>query len=234
MADFPSVAILCGGKATRLYPLTVDYPKALVLLRGEPFLAHQLRMLRLRGVKKIVLCVGVGSEMIKNFAGDGKKFSLQIEYVEDGAEPKGTGGAILQALPKLSENFFILYGDSYLLCDWQKMWLHYQQLKSDVMMSVFENANQWDVSNAALLQNDMVYYNKSRVRADMKYIDYGLLLCNKKAFSDYKEPFDLAELLQNLSEKKSLFAHVVKERFYEIGSFSGIEDLEKYLLREAL
>lgn len=229
MENLPSVAILCGGRATRLYPLTTDYPKSLVLIRGEPFLAHQLRLLRKNGVRHIVLCIGVQGKMIKDFAGNGEKFGLQIDYVEDGEVLKGTGGALLQAMPFLSDPFFVMYGDSYLLCDWQKMWLDYQSKKSSAMMSIFKNSNQWDVSNAALLDDGLVYYNKRNIRADMQYIDYGLLLCNKSSFVGYDAQFDLADLLQRLSEQKKLSAHVVSERFYEVGSFSGMHDLEKFI-----
>lgn len=71
--SFP-VAILCGGLATRLRPVTEKIPKALIEIEGEPFLAHQLRLLHSRGIGRAVLCVGRLGEMIREFAGNGEKF----------------------------------------------------------------------------------------------------------------------------------------------------------------
>src|SRR5271169_1922096 len=112
------VAILTGGMATRLRPITETIPKALVDINGEPFVAHQLRLLRSRGITRVVLCVAFLGEMIRDFVGDGRRFDLKVSYSFDGLKLRGTAGAIKQALPLLGEDFLVLYGDSYLLCDY--------------------------------------------------------------------------------------------------------------------
>ena len=56
--SLPPVAVLAGGLATRLHPHTARIPKSLVTVAGEPFLAHQLRLLRRQGFQQVVLCVG--------------------------------------------------------------------------------------------------------------------------------------------------------------------------------
>src|ERR1043166_7174030 len=106
------IAILSGGLATRLRPITETIPKALVEIAGEPFLAHQLRLLRARGYERVVMCVGYRGEMIRDFAGDGRAFGLSVEYSFDGPTLLGTAGAILRALPLLGEAFSVVYGDS--------------------------------------------------------------------------------------------------------------------------
>ena len=111
------VAILGGGLATRLRPLTDRIPKALVDVNGEPFIAHQMRLLRSNGVERVVYCAGYRGEMIREYTGDGARFGLEVEYSFDGPAPLGTAGAIKRALPLLGESFFVLYGDSYLPCD---------------------------------------------------------------------------------------------------------------------
>src|ERR1041385_7195439 len=112
------VAILAGGLATRLRPVTEKIPKSLVEINGEPFLAHQLRLLASRGIRRVTLCVGYLGEMVEAFAGDGGRFGLEVTYSPDGPQLRGTGGAVAQALPLLGEDFFVLYGDSYLPCDY--------------------------------------------------------------------------------------------------------------------
>ena len=66
------VAILAGGLAARLRPLTEDKPKALIEVAGEPFIAHQLRLLRQQGIREVVVCAGYLGEMIEAFVGDGR------------------------------------------------------------------------------------------------------------------------------------------------------------------
>src|SRR6516162_6272602 len=97
------VTILSGGLATRLRPLTDTIPKALIELNGEPFLAHQLRLLASRGIERVVLCVGYRGEMIQEFVGDGTRFGLRAEVLFDGPVLLGTAGAVRRALPLLGK-----------------------------------------------------------------------------------------------------------------------------------
>lgn len=112
------VAILAGGLGTRLQPITATLPKALVKVNGEPFLVHQLRLLRANQIEHVVLCVGYLGEMIRESIGEGHALGLRVDYAFDGPTLRGTAGAIRNALPFLGEAFFVLYGDSYLPCDY--------------------------------------------------------------------------------------------------------------------
>src|SRR5438105_2364237 len=105
------VAILAGGLATRLRPITEKIPKSLVSVAGEPFLAHQLRLLHARGLRRAVLCVGYLGEMIEQDFGNGAAYGVELSYSFDGPKLLGTGGALRQALPLLGEEFLVLYGD---------------------------------------------------------------------------------------------------------------------------
>jgi NDP-sugar pyrophosphorylase family protein len=107
--DLP-VAILAGGLATRLRPITEKIPKSLVPVAGRPFLAHQLEMLYARGIRRAVLCIGYLGEMIERDFGDGREYGLQLEYSFDGPKLLGTGGALKRALPRLDRNFLSCTG----------------------------------------------------------------------------------------------------------------------------
>ena len=84
--------ILAAGLGTRLRPLTNDRPKALVEIAGEPFLAHQLRLLSRGGIERAVLLVGYRGEQIREYAGDGSAFRLHLDYAFDGPRLLGTAG----------------------------------------------------------------------------------------------------------------------------------------------
>src|SRR5215813_4996024 len=141
------VAILAGGLATRLRPITDRIPKALVEINGEPFIAHQLRLLHARGIRRVVLCLGYLGEMVREFVGDGQAFNLTVEYSFDGPTLRGTAGAIHQALPMLGSAFFVLYGDSWLPCDYKEAGQVFADSGKTGLMTVFRNDGRWDSSN---------------------------------------------------------------------------------------
>src|SRR5580698_6953738 len=95
------LALLAGGLATRMRPLTEKIPKSMLNVAGEPFIAHQLRLFRRRGISRVVICAGFLGEMIKAYVGDGEQFGLSVGYSFDGELLLGTGGALLKAKSQL-------------------------------------------------------------------------------------------------------------------------------------
>jgi N-acetyl-alpha-D-muramate 1-phosphate uridylyltransferase len=225
------VAILAGGLATRLWPITEKIPKSLVPIAGKPFLAHQLELLRSRGIRHAVLCVGHLGEMIQRDFGDGKNFGVQLDYSFDGPKLLGTGGAIKRALPKLGQEFFALYGDSYLPIDYAPIADFFHRSGKQGLMTVFHNEGKYDTSNVVFRNGEIVVYDKKNRPPEMRHIDYGLSLFEAAAFEKFPAdtPFDLAEVMQKLVREKQLAGYEVRERFYEIGSPAGLAELESLL-----
>ena len=225
------VAILAGGLATRLRPLTETIPKVLVEIQGEPFLAHQLRLLASNGIRRVVLCTGHMGERVVDYAGDGSRFGLTIAYSPDGPLLQGTGGAIRQSLPLLGDNFFVLYGDSYLPCDYADAQRCFFAGGKAGLMSVFRNDGQWDTSNVEWDGARILAYDKADRTPRMRHIDYGLGVFSRAAFdlAPAEGPFDLATLYQTLLHQDQLTGWEATQRFYEIGSFAGIQDFSEYL-----
>lgn len=227
--DMLPVAILAGGLATRLRPLTETIPKALIEIAGKPFIDHQLAYLRRQQITRVVLCVGFLGEMIEEHVQNGSAFGLQVTYSYDGPQLLGTGGSLKQALPLLGNAFFVLYGDSYLPCDFQAVQRAFELAHKPALMTVFKNNGQWDTSNVALSTDGLsIYYNKFSIRPDMHHIDYGLsILTPAPLLQRYNENiFDFAAILHELSTCSELAPHEVFGRFYEIGSLNGINELE--------
>lgn len=229
-----SVAILAGGLATRLRPITEEIPKSLIEVAGEPFICHQLEYLRRQGVKSVVLCIGFLGEMIQEVVGNGSRWDMHISYSPDGAFLLGTGGALRQALPLLGEHFFILYGDSYLPINFSDVEKIYSTSGKKGLMTVLKNRNRWDKSNVQFDAGQIVEYNKTVIRPQMHYIDYGLGVLKAAALKAYplEESFDLAKVYNDLSLDRELAGYEVFERFYEIGSHQGIADTQAYLLEK--
>ena len=225
--DIP-VAILAGGLATRLRPITEKIPKSLVPVAGKPFLAHQLELLYSRGIRRVVLCVGYLGEMIECDYGNAA-FGIQLDYSFDGAKLLGTGGAIKRALPKLGDEFFVLYGDSYLPIEYRPVAEFFNRSGKLGCMTVYHNEGRYDTSNVVFANGEIKVYDKKARLPEMRHIDYGLSLFKAEAFDSYsaEQPFDLAEVMGKLVREKQLAGYEVKERFYEIGSPVGLTELEK-------
>jgi len=225
------IAILAGGLATRLGQITKNIPKSLIKINGKPFINWQLDLLKEYGYKNFVLCLSHKSELIIEHLGDGSRFGINIAYSLDGNNQLGTGGAIKKALPLLGENFAVIYGDSYLPINYTKLESAFLNSKSLGLMTVFRNVNKFDTSNVKFLNNRIVGYNKSGSDTDMEFIDYGITYFKSEAFRTkyLDEPFDLAKLLSELSFAQKLDGFEVFNRFYEIGSVQGIQELSIYL-----
>ena len=181
---FP-VAILSGGLATRLHPITKTLPKALVQVSGQPFIFHQLKFLQKQGVRKVIICIGHFGEMIKSCVGDGSQFGLKILYSSEGEKLLGTGGAIKKALSKLGEHFFVLYGDTFLPINFKLVEKAYLSSEKLCLMTVLKNDGKWDRSNVLFEKNNLIEYNKRKPKVEMKYIDYGLSVLSAKLFNTY-------------------------------------------------
>jgi N-acetyl-alpha-D-muramate 1-phosphate uridylyltransferase len=225
------VAILAGGLATRLRPATEKMPKALLSVAGEPFLVHQLRLLRSEGFRKIVLCVGYLGELIEAKIGDGKRLGLQIDYSFDGPTLLGTGGALKGAIPKLGEQFLVSYGDSYMPVDYFAIIEAFVRSGKPALMTVFKNEGRWDASNVWFEAGKIRRYGKRLRMAEMRHIDYGIAVLNAVVFTSFpdNQPFDLADVYSRLVSQNQMVAYEVKQRFYEIGSPEGLAELDSLL-----
>jgi len=228
------VAVLAGGLATRLRPITETIPKSLVEVAGRPFAEHQAALLQRQGVTHVVWLVGYRAHQVEAALGDGLRWGMRFEYLDDGPALLGTGGAIRRALPGLGEAFFVMYGDSYLECDFAAIETAFRASGCAGLMTVFRNAGLYDTSNIEYADGRILRYDKKARLTVMRHIDYGLGILTAQAFAEYAEgePLDLARVYQDLLGRNQLAAFEVPERFYEIGSVEGIAETQDFLLRK--
>jgi NDP-sugar pyrophosphorylase family protein len=232
IADVP-VALLAGGLATRLRPITSTIPKAMVEVAGRPFIDHQLDLLRRNGIRRVILCLGYLGEQVREHVGDGSAFGMDLGYSFDGPRLLGTGGALAQAAPMLGEVFWVLYGDSYLDIDYAAVLDHFASAEAQGLMTVLHNGNRWDRSNVVFRAGQLIQYDKHRPTPEMSYIDYGAALLRSTALERIppNQPYDLAGLYSALVAERQMIGYEVTQRFYEIGSHTGLAETEAYLRR---
>ena len=225
------IVVIAGGKGTRLYPLTKSVPKSLVLINKTPFIMHQIQLFKKNNISEVVLCLGIFQEKIRDFLDNQKKIDLNIKYsFENSTKLLGTLGALKNASSLLDKEFFLIYGDSYLDTDYQKIYQTFSKSNKLGLMTVYKNKGKLIPSNVSIKDGMVVDYDKSNSKK-FEYIDYGLSIFKKTALDYFPNDttLDLHELIKKLISLNQLTSYQVAERFYEIGSFEGIKDLEFYL-----
>jgi NDP-sugar pyrophosphorylase family protein len=232
----PPIAVLAGGLAKRMWPVTQRLPKALLEVAGEPFIAHQLRLFAQQGIMDVKLLVGHCWEQIERFVGDGSKFGVKVEYFVDEPTLLGTGGAIRQALDRLASEFLVTYCDSWLDARYAPVVEAFRASGQPALMCVYRNDNRWDESNVQFEHGIIRRYSKKLRVPEMRHIDWGLGMLKASAATVWPlgEAWDLAELYEELSKAGRLAGYEMTRRFYEIGSFEGLAETNRLLSASTL
>ena len=224
------IVIMCGGLATRLGNLTKKTPKSMIIIKDKPFLEYQIENLKQHNIKDIVLCVGHLSEKIENYFEDGSKFGVNIKYSYDGDKPLGPIGAVKKGEALLEDEFFIMYGDSYLSVDFQKAYSFFKDNKKLGLMVVYKNQDKYDKSNLKIKDNQVISYGEK----GSDFIDYGTSIIKKKALEMVPKNtmFSTGDFFKKLIEKNELLAFEAKKRFYHIGTPEALKEFGNFIKKQ--
>lgn len=233
------IVILAGGLGTRLRPVTNQIPKAMVLIHGKPFIHYQLEWLARNEVHDVILSTGYLGHQIQDFVQDGRSWGLRVQYIDEGKNLLGTGGALrlVSDHPNLQDKFLVTYGDSYLPIPFKKIWQAFLEQTEPALMTVLKNHEKWDTSNACFQEGKITLYDKKASHPkppQMQYIDYGLSAWTKECIKSeflLGQKADMADLFNKLSLEGRLAGFEVTQRFYEVGSLEGIRDLSTFFDR---
>jgi NDP-sugar pyrophosphorylase family protein len=227
--------VLAGGMGTRLGDLGISTPKILIPINKRPFLDLQLDWLIRNGVTDITYCLGhLGSQIENHISTLVLPPEVKIDLCWDGQTPLGTGAAVTQAAKKIDGKFLVTYGDSYLRADLSLIAESFVESDLSAMMVIFKNRNKYGRSNVEVVNKIVTHYEKNHSSLIMEYIDYGIVGFDQKIISKFhnKSRFDLSEIVKLAVQQKQLLGIEIKERFFEIGSLQGIDELEKHLAAE--
>jgi len=124
-----------------------------------------------------------------------------------------------------------MYGDSYLTTPFIPVLEAFRRSGQPALMTVHENRGRWDTSNVLFEDSKVVCYDKRRPLPGMQHIDYGLSILSAEVFEEWPDAsaFDLADLQSSIAANRSLAGYEVPERFYEIGSLSGLHETDSFL-----
>lgn len=235
MIKITQAAILVGGRGERLRPLTDNIPKPMVEVSGKPFLEHLILLLKENGITSLLFLAGYLGNKIKDYFGDGSTWNVKIDYSFE-EKPIGTGGAIRLAKDKLERQFFLLFGDSYLPINYNKMANEFKKSKKKAMLAVYDNADNTDVPFNIMVDKSkgliQVYNKRKDNPPGFNYCDAGVIIVDKQVVS-------LIEEGEFVSFEESIYPHLITKdelgyykaeyRFYDIGTIQRLKVFEQYI-----
>lgn len=230
------VVVLLGGLGSRLGGMALDVPKPMFDVHGKPFFYYQLQLLKWYGFKDFLFCVGHKGSIIEDYFKNGEGFGVNIDYSYDGDKLLGTGGAIRKAFNALSNDFLLIYGDSYMDVNYHEIVSAYFNARSSennikTLMTIFKNKNRFDKSNVVFKNGRLTAYDKKNTLPEMQYIDYGISVLNKSIIE--KIPCDvysdIADLYGQLVSDGLMDGYELRNRFYEIGTVPSLNEFRKYI-----
>lgn len=222
----PPVVMLAGGLGTRIQSISNGVPKALIPLAGRPFLFWKLRELEANGVEYLHILTGHGSHLIEDYIRDNPA-KIKVQITIDNLANQGTGQALTSALKDFEgETFLLTYGDNLLDLRINELMKHSNGTNS--LMAVTANLEIGDKRNVEIRNSKVVNYTKAS-QFKLTHMDYGYALLHRNHVLD-TERNNLDDIFQSLAQHNLLDAHITEAKYFEIGTPSGFERANNYLI----
>ncbi len=227
---------MAGGKGTRLKSRTGELPKPLTRICGVPILEHQIKLCFSHGFSDIAILLHHQSDLIQNYFGDGSHLGVSISYFVE-KDPRGTAGALKDALYLMDDRFLVLYADTYAEVNLEHFWCFDQEVNSSGTLFLHPNSHPYD--------SDLVEIDKknSVVKSIKPYphpnnVDYpnlvnaALYVLDKSILSKFipnEGKYDLAKDIFNriISEGFLLRGYVSCEYIKDMGTPDRLDAVEK-------
>jgi len=211
----------------------------MVPVLGKPYLYYQLDYLKRQGFGGALLLVGYLGEQIRDYFGNGRSFGMALDYSVE-KELLGTGGALKLAEEKIRDDFFVIYGDSFLPIDYAGFGSTFKSAGAEGMLSVYRDPHGVTTvkGNVALSSDGKITrYDKKTDDPELMYVEAGVLAFQRDVLS--RIPADQIVSLENdiypeLIHERQLYGYVTTQRFFDIGTESRIRDMEAWLRHDYL
>ena len=219
--------ILAGGLGTRLRPITEKIPKCMAPVGDKPFLFYLLNLLKNRGIDDVVLCTGYLGAQVEDYLEDGREFGLGLHFSREKEKLLGTGGALKLAESLLKPDFLVINGDTYLDTDYPKI---YQTFLARGRQSLVVSFPAAEGERSDLEINQDLFVTKyDRVAQGLGYVNAGILAFRREILSLIPSggPVSLeTEIFPLLIKKRQMIAYIIRDQFYDIGTFASLKGFE--------
>jgi len=214
--------IMCGGVGSRLKK---KIPKILVKINKKTILEYQLHLFRKYGFKKFILLTSYKSKLIENFIKK-KNFYKNIKIIKENKR-LGTGGALLNSIEHLENEFCLIYGDILTNINLKKMYYFFKIKKCDSCLVINKNDNYQDSNLLTIYKNfkikDFYFYPHKKIPKN-SYSNEAIFMFKKKFFKNLNkkkliEKPDLVRDILPLSKlKKKIYGFKTKDFIIDCGT----------------
>lgn len=199
-----SIVIMAGGMGTRLMPLTENTPKPMLLINGKPILERIIEKLVEQGFQNFYISINYLGEKIKDYFGDGIKWDINIQYIEEDKR-LGTAGALSKIKNILQEPFLVMNGDIITDINFRNLLDEHIQNNSMATMCVYEQVHQVPFGVVDFDENNIITELKEKPKY-IYHINMGIYVLHPEACQYIPDNtfFDMPTLFQKLIENKKL------------------------------
>lgn len=180
--------ILAGGAGTRLRERLGDLPKPMIPIAGKPLLEHQVELAKQHGFTDLIFFVHYRADLIENHFGDGENFGVRIRYILE-QEPLGTAGAVLAGFEYLAERFVVLYGDTLVNVDLNRIWHAHTQAYAAATLLLHPNDHPFDSDLVEINAESLVTAFHNRPHDGniwrQNLVNAGLYVIEKRALAEF-------------------------------------------------
>ncbi|WP_455668096.1 HAD-IIIA family hydrolase [Phocaeicola sp.] len=137
------IVVIAGGQGTRIAFVNNEIPKAMIPINGKPILEYEVEMAKRYGYTDFLFIIGYMGEQIESYFGNGENWGVSIEYFKEEI-PLGTAGALGYLKSRLTEDFFVFYGDTVMDFDMQHMLDFHRSKCADATLFLHPNDHPYD------------------------------------------------------------------------------------------
>ena len=226
---------MAGGKGTRIAGVRSDIPKPMIPVAGKPVLEHQINVLKRQGFTEIIITIGHLGGVIRDHFGDGVRFGVQIEYVEE-TIPLGTAGALFHMKDRLTEDFLLLNGDLIFDVDLARFAAYHREQGG--LATILTHPNDHPFDSGVIFTDGEHRVTRWLHREDERgwyhnRVNAGLHMLSPKMLENFdcERKVDLdRELLRPLIDRKALVAYDSPEYIKDMGTPKRFQEVEKDIL----
>ena len=232
-----NVIILAGGFGTRLSKVYGDIPKPMVPISNKPMIEHQIIQCKKYGFDKILILGHYKSDKIIDFLGNGSKYGLKIKYLIE-KSPLGTGGALLNSLNQLEDNFLVIYGDTFFKINLNIFYKFHINNNASASLFLHPNDHPYDSDLVEIDKDEYVTkifpypHKKSLITRNL--VNAAIYFFNKKSIKKIKlqkKKFDIAKdlLPSMLSQKQKIKGYISQEYIKDGGTPDRIKKINNII-----
>ncbi len=217
--------ILCGGKGTRLRPITYEIPKTLVPVHGRPLITHLFDLFRKYEIGDVILSVGYMKEKMMEMIGDGSKYNIRASFIEE-RNPLGTAGPLRLLKERLKSTFIVSNGDELKNINIIDMYDHHKKNKALVTIALTTVSNP-EHYGVARLDGSRIkeFVEKPKRNAPSNLINAGFYIIEPEVIRMIPKGFSMLEkdVFPKLARQGRLYGFPFSGQWFDTGNMDRYE-----------